>query len=847
MRTSLRIVTSLAALPLVFASTLSHAQTPMQRPTQLPALGRNLVSNSDSTTIVQNPANLVLLPGPELRWTGYFLGDDAQVPSEGHAFGLAFPLGFLPISTGLRLDLGLPSALTGRQMYGIPFQYQWLTWAIAAGNRVASIGVSFERSFSDIPQAHGFGTWSTGLSLRPVEYAGIAGVIHQVDAPTSQAGNRLGTSYEMGLTLRPLGNDGLELAGETAYIDDPGGGYWVPRGVVDIGIPGLGRIRGDVAFKDPGGDVGDPSWVASTALVLTTNGRSASAELGVGTRYGNGLGSAAGEKPYENIHVDLAVRGFRETFATETSGYGLRVRLEETPDVRGHVRLLRRLWQMAEEENSLKAVLLELRASPANSMAHLEELQDALHYLRARGKKVLCHLEDGDAASLHLCAAADRILLNPAGSVRFAGLKIQSFYIQGLLDKLGIQADFVRIGKHKSAPETFVRNEGTPTALDDRADLLQQVERELTHSLSVGRHLSPEAVRKAAADGPFTAAEAKRAELIDGFAFDDMLDFKLSELAGESLFVEDGPFGPSKSNYFGPEGRLAIVYVDGDMVDGRSQSFPFIGLQTAGSYTIAESLKQVRDDPSVGAVVLRIETGGGSAMAADVIWREVQLTAAKKPVIVSMGTAAASGGYYIASPGTYVYANPLTITGSIGIFFGKIDVAGLLGKIGVNVETVKTTPRADAEGIFRPFSDDERDVLKGKIEQFYALFVRRVADGRHLPRDQVDAVGRGRVWTGRQAQERKLVDELGGLRQAMAKARVLGRLRDDAPILELPVPRTSILGYLLGMEGVKEQLGTAMPPLPRELLQLVQAIAPYAVHSPDQPLARLESMPRFLP
>src|SRR5690606_13355074 len=221
----------------------------------------------------------------------------------------------------------------------------------------------------------------------------------------------------------------------------------------------------------------------------------------------------------------------------------------------------------------------------------------------------------------------------------------------------------------------------------------------------------------------------------------------------------------------------------------------------AGSYTIAESIKKVRDDPSVSAVVLRIETGGGSAMAADVLWREIQLTATKKPVVVSMGSAAASGGYYIASPGTYVYANPLTITGSIGIFYGKLDVAGLLGNIGINVETLRTSKYADSESAFRPFSDEEREILKQKIQQFYGLFLRRVADGRGMSKKEVDAVGRGRVWTGRQALEHKLVDGLGGLRQALAKARVLGGLGDDAPILELPVEKSSLLGKLLGVEG----------------------------------------------
>jgi protease IV len=212
-----------------------------------------------------------------------------------------------------------------------------------------------------------------------------------------------------------------------------------------------------------------------------------------------------------------------------------------------------------------------------------------------------------------------------------------------------------------------------------------------------------------------------------------------------------------------------------------------------------------------------------------------------------MGSADASGGYYISAPGTYVYANPMTITGSIGIFYGKLDIAGLLGKIGVNVETLKTTERADAQSVFRPFTDDEREVLSGKIEQFYSLFLSRVADGRKMTKADVDKVAQGRVWTGRQAKEHKLVDALGGLRQALAKARVMGGLRDDAPIIELPVRQTSLLGKLLGVEGLKAELSSQGPPLPKQMLDVARAVAPYALFPSTQPLARVEYLPQLLP
>lgn len=823
----------------------ARAQNPLERPIPLPALGRSLATNPDTSSMVQNPANIAFLPGPELRWSGYFLNESAQASSQGHAFAFALPLGFIPVSTGVRLDLVSPNRPAAERMADPGLAYQWFTWDIAVGNEAAALGVSIQHSYSNQPAVHDFGTWSAGLTLRPLDWFGLAGVIRQIDAPRSASGAHLGTTYDFGVTVRPTGNDLVEVSTEASYVDEYGG-YWLPRAVVDIGIPDLGHLRGDLTWVDPGEQLGRSSWVMSTSLVVSGNSRHGSGELGLGTRYGDALGSEASNHFYENLTGDVAIRGFRESRAAESQGFAVRVRMEDTPGVREHTRLLRDLWALA-EERSLRAVLLELRASPASSLAHLEELIDAVLHLRQKGIQVLCHMEDASGAAMFLCGAADRVLIHPAGGIRYSGLKSQSYYLEGLFSKLGISADFIRIGAHKSAPESLALQRGTDTAVADRKRLLQQVELELSSGFAKARRTTIADVRKAARTGPFTALEAKREGLVDGFAFDDMLPDKLAELTGEKLPIDRGRAASERRDRFGPEKRLAIVYVDGDMVDGRSRTFPFVGIRTAGSYTIAETLKQVRDDRSIGAVVLRVETGGGSAMASDVIWREVQLTAAKKPIVVSMGGAAASGGYYISSAGSYIYANPLTVTGSIGIFFGKIEVSGLLQKIGVNVETLKTTKTADSEAVFRPYTDQERETMKRKIEQIYGMFLRRVSDSRKMSPTRVDEVGRGQVWTGREALGHGLVDDLGGLRQALAKARVLGDVPDDAPIVELPVPESSLLGKLLGVEGLKNQLAGPPLELPPQLKRALVDVVPLTLYEPDTALARIEVTPELLP
>jgi protease-4 len=281
-------------------------------------------------------------------------------------------------------------------------------------------------------------------------------------------------------------------------------------------------------------------------------------------------------------------------------------------------------------------------------------------------------------------------------------------------------------------------------------------------------------------------------------------------------------------------------------------------MESVGSYTIAESLQAARESPLVKAVVLRVETPGGSSMAADVIWRQVVLTAKVKPVIVSMGSYAASGGYYISAPGTRVFANASSITGSIGVFYGKADVSRLLDRIGVDVEVYKTTDGADANAFYRPYTSTERTLLERQLQQFYELFLQRVAEGRKLDKSAVDAVGQGRVWTGEQAKEKGLVDELGGLRQALAYARKLADLPEQAPIIELPRLESSLLGRLLGVSGsaqaaaadassagVGPSLSELARGLPQEALlgrldDVASALAPFLLHSSKQPLMRLE-------
>jgi protease IV len=830
----------------------SSAQSPVVQQQRLPELGRSIASTDDSTSLVLNPANLGFLPGSELRWTGTFMPDDVLVPWRGHAVAMAVPLPF-SFATGLRLDLVDPPNL-GTDLSS---NYQWLTWGLAVrSSKEFAFGGTLQHSFSKGQFGDDLFSYSLGASFRWFDELGISFVGQNINAPSNLAGT-LSASYTAALAVRPLGTRAVELGLEAKYVDDID--FWVPRATLGVDIPYVGRLRGEVEVSDPGNS-NNRAWIASAGLAVYLNRNDGSFEVNATGFAGNGVdGDGLGEGGSFNMQGGLAARGFPEPVGISFGRFSVRLRLEETPDTREHVSLLRELWSLKDEER-LDAVVLELRTRPADTLAHAQELRDALLLLRQNGKRVLCHLEDADATDLYVCSAADQILLNPAGGLQFAGLEARYLYLARLLGHLGIKADVIRIGAHKSAPERFTNEASSEVSRADKIDLLQQTERQFTEGVASGRHLSFAQVRAAAKQGPFLAEQAKSVGFVDGLAFDDEIDQALSNLLGRSTELKGDDRVPPAPERLAAQPSIALIYVSGDMADGRSRHVPLIGAETAGSYTIADALEGARQSPLIKAVVLRVETPGGSSIAADVIWRQVALTAKVKPVVVSMGGYAASGGYYISAPGTRIFASPATITGSIGVFYGKADISGLLDRIGVDVEVYKTADRADADAFYRPYTASERAQLERQLRQFYDLFLQRVADGRKLDKKVVDGVAQGRVWTGEQAKANGLVDEIGGLRQALAHARKLAGLPEYAPIIELPRIETSLLGRLLGISGASAEkpsgsldvpllgglgLEGLLQAVPRDALlgrieDVGDALAPFLIYPSRLPLMRLE-------
>ncbi len=795
--------------------------------------GRSIVGEDSAEAIVLNPANVGYLPAPELRWTGVNCPDTQKVAC-GHAFDLASPL-IWGLGTGFRLDYvqtpnGTPFPFSGSD-------YFWLTWAL--GLKISdtfALGFSLQGAYSRNPDLNGLFGVTAGATFRPNTHFAFAAVAQNFNGPEPQPLPPSGypvldASYVFGLDFRPTGTRALDVGLEVKYLQ--GDNIVLPRAIVSLDIPGLGRARGDIEVMNLPNDT-TRAVVGTAGLEIYLN----HASLGGGILAGNGLGpnQAVGE------YLTASIAGYVNPGLPKLSR-AIWIRIEDTPGTRDHVAFLRALWKLSEQED-VKAVTLVMRAEPTSSLAHAEELSDAVRLLRARGKKVLCSLESGGVDSLFVCANANRIVLNPGGTFRYSGLRYKYFYLAGLLEKLGIKGDFVRISPHKSAPEMYTNTQAGEVARADHEDLLRENETIFMKDVAQGRHLTLEQVRAAAEHGMTLPEEARDAKLVDQLAFDDEIERATQDMVGSPISYErynPDVVAPAK---FGTRQKVAILYIDGDIVDGRSQHIPLLDISLVGSYSVAETVKALRDDDDIRSVVLRIESPGGATTAADVMWRELSLLAKKKPLIVSMGTVAASGGYYIASPGRMIFAEPLTTTGSIGVFYGKADVSGLLGKIGVNVETYKSAPHADADSLFRGFTDEERARAQHTIERIYDTFLDRVTQGRHMTKEEVDAVARGRVWTGQEAFDRHLVDRLGGIREALEVARTLGGLPSDAPIEEVPKIQRTLFEELLSQVGINlHATALNLDGLPVQVRDLARAVAPLVVYPDETMLERMEWVP----
>ncbi len=502
----------------------------------------------------------------------------------------------------------------------------------------------------------------------------------------------------------------------------------------------------------------------------------------------------------------------------------------------------------AADDKTITAIVLEID-NAALSRGKLNELRDSITRIRKGGKKIYAQMESADGSQLLLASACDEIVIPEAGVVLIPGVQLEIAYYKDLLEKVGIEADMLHVGDSKGAAEPLMRRNMSEPVRKNLTALVDDLYDQMLTTLASDRDLQIEEVRKVVNQGLLTATQAKEAGLVDRVEYFDEFrthltkEYKADKLVyvvnyGKQEIDTDfsGPMGMMKlfqsilgastsgDGATGP--KIALVYAVGPIMSGESQS----GLsgEAMGSETIVEALHKANDDKDVKAIVLRIDSPGGSALASDMIWRATQ--SIEKPIIASMGDVAASGGYYIAMGADKIFAEPGTITGSIGVVGGKLAMNGLYKKVGITTDAIRRGDNSNMFSLTEKFSEGERKVVENMMQDIYRLFTTKAAAGRKMDLAKLEALASGQVYTGRIAKRQGLIDEVGTLKDAFQAAKVAGGLDPEKKyqLLVLPEP-VNPLEELFGADLDKERethilsgLNSLVPELAGPLTHAVQ-------------------------
>ena len=432
----------------------------------------------------------------------------------------------------------------------------------------------------------------------------------------------------------------------------------------------------------------------------------------------------------------------------------------------------------AKTDNNIKGIYLDVSDIQAG-YATIEEIRNALINFRKSGKFVIAYSEIYTQDAYYLASAANKVYLNPEGLLEFKGFNSKIAFFKGTLEKLGIEPQVIKVGTYKSAVEPFILDKMSEPNRKQVASFLNSMYDHFINEVSKSRKINRDSLYTIANELKVqNASDAVKYKLADGLKYKDQVLDELKSLTGidkkediESVSIAN--YGGASKDESASAGRIAVVYASGDIIGGEGND------ETIGSERISRTIRKIRQDEKVKAVVLRINSPGGSALASDVIWREVLLTKKVKPIIVSMGDVAASGGYYIACAADSIFAQPNTITGSIGVFGIIPNMQNFFNdKLGITFDQVKTSKFADIETVTRPLTDAEKLIIQKEVNRIYDSFTKRVAEGRKKNQNYIDSIGQGRVWSGTEALNIGLVDRLGNIDDAINSAAKMAKLKN---------------------------------------------------------------------
>ncbi len=791
---------------------------------------KDIAGSGDASSLELNPALIAAARGVDLVMRGYGTTDRF---TQGSGFGawLSTNFGF-GFATAIGLQTIAP-AFTDQRLASVTQLRQppltKLSLGIATGD-AKRVATGFSMHF-----AHAAGRWlgkpdlDFGLVARITNYASIGASIRWAPggrgatlpldllAPT-QSTLPAEVRIRSELAIRPLGNRTLELAGgvgtRALAADDEG----LSRAFSQLGaadIFGHGRVGVRVFGLGVHAQVEQVpvAILDASTLQISRTGSALRGGLAIDLAWdmvSAGTGVHLGINGANDPGVD-GVSGMAR-FTTRRQGRVIPVRRVDAERIRlGLISDQRDLIEALEtieraERSGGRAILVLDTAGVSLGYASALELREALIRARNAGVHIYAWIEAGDTKEYYLASVAERVLIHPAGELRLLGVKATSFYFADALAKLSIKAESLHAGEYKSASETFTRNSRSPEDKLQEDAILDDTFDQIVGDIAQARGKETAEVRTLVNEGLFGPDRALEAGLVDEIAFRDELLPKISDHLGVDVGWGSFPKIEPVDKTWSDEQYIAVLLVEGTIVDGPGARIPFVGINLVGGDTMAKELRRLRDDRACKGIILRIDSPGGSAFASDVIWREVQRTHdahLKDPrspeVIVSMSDVAASGGYYIAAGTTRIFAEPTTITGSIGVLSLHFDVSGLLRRLGIATDTLERGDKADLDSIFHPYDEGEREALQGSIDRTYELFLSRVAQARGKSRDEIDAVARGHVYSGRDALDVGLVDELGGLKEAIAALREEMKIPARKKIALKVLPRPArLLDLILG-------------------------------------------------
>lgn len=516
--------------------------------------------------------------------------------------------------------------------------------------------------------------------------------------------------------------------------------------------------------------------------------------------------------------------------------------------------LMRRLRQ-AEEDDKLNAVVIHVE-DLGIGWAKVNELREAIGRVRKAGKPVYAYLESGMTHDYLIAAACDKVVLPSSGVLMLPGVRAEVTFYKKLFDWLQIEPQMLRVGEYKSAAEPFTRSEMSPEFREEMTAVLDSFYEQIVKQIADSRKLPADQVKEVINVGVLTAAEAKERGLIDLVGYEDELDHLIKNGDGNATVRMQKGYGKKKidTDFSGLTGmvkmmnllmgveepqrrssapKIAVISAVGPIMSGASSADIF-GESTMGSATMVKAIRQARDDETVKAIVLRVDSPGGSALASDLMWHELETV--EKPVVVSMGDVAASGGYYIAMGADRIFAEPGTITGSIGVVGGKLAIEKFLAKFGVTTSIVQRGENSGVLSMTTPFTDNEKAAMQKLLNDIYAQFTTKAAAGRKMDVEKLEKLARGRIYTGLQAKEIGLVDEIGTLADAIAYAKKAAGLDPEKKLERLDLPKpTNPFESLFGPLDTETRLSQAVS---RSLWQH----APTSLQGPLRDLRAFETL-----